>query len=65
MDGGKHPAGCFFGGPDGESFWFAVQTCPLEHDGGDTPPLWATPAGAAAAWEHLQAAGLTRTGESG
>jgi hypothetical protein len=63
-DSGKHPAGCFYGGPEGQAYWFAVIGCPLEHDG-DTGPLWGTPEGAAAAFAHLVAAGLARTDESG
>lgn len=65
MTSGRHEAGCFFGGPEGEAYWFAVAGCPLAHDDGDIPPLVGTAEGAADAWDHLQQAGLTRTGESG
>jgi hypothetical protein len=61
---GRHPLGCFFGGPDGEKYWFAVEGCPLEHDDADIPPLVAPAENVAAAWDHLRLAGLLRTGES-
>lgn len=64
-DGGRHAAGCFFGGPVGEAYWFAVDTCPLDHDDGDIPPIVGTAYGAALAYEHLRRAGLLTTGESG
>jgi hypothetical protein len=61
---GFHPHGCFFGGPEGEGFWFAVDGCPLDHSDGDIPPLVGTEEGVRAAWEHLRLAGLLRSDES-
>jgi len=60
---GLHDAGCFYGGPKGERFWFAVDTCPLDHSG-DLEPLVAPAENARAAWEHIHAAGLNVTGEN-
>jgi hypothetical protein len=62
--GGRHPLGCFYGGPKGEAYWFSVVGCELDHTG-DIPALVGTQGGAQAAWEHLVAAGLLRTDESG
>lgn len=64
MDDSRHPLGCFYGGPKGEGYWFAVHGCPLDHDG-EAEPLYGSAEGAAAALDHLRQAGLTRTGESG
>jgi hypothetical protein len=60
---GLHEAGCFYGGPRGESYWFAVDDCALAHDDGDLPPLIGTAQGARDAWEYMEAAGLMVTGE--
>jgi hypothetical protein len=60
---GLHAAGCFYGGPKGEGYWFAVEGCPLDHSG-DLEPLVAPAENARAALEHLERAGLTVTGES-
>jgi hypothetical protein len=60
---GVHDAGCFYGGPIGEGYWFAVDTCPLSHDG-DLPALVAPAENVAAALAHLRLAGLTLTDES-
>lgn len=61
---GLHPTGCFYGGPKGEAYWFAVHGCPLDHTG-DLEALWAPAENARAAYEHLREAGLLVTGESG
>lgn len=61
---GRHEAGCFYGGPIGEGYWFEVVGCPLEHDG-EAEGLRGTAEGAAAAFEHLRLAGLLRSDESG
>jgi hypothetical protein len=61
---GRHPLGCFYGGPEGEGYWFAVHGCERNHDG-EAEALWGTQRGAREAWAHLVEAGLTRTGESG
>lgn len=65
MRDGRHEAGCFFGGPVGEAYWFIVDTCPLNHHDGDIPPLVSSAANADAAYEHIRLAGMLRTGESG
>lgn len=59
-DDGRHPAGCFYGGPEGEGYWFAVDTCDLEHDG-DIEPLVAPARNVRAALDHLDQAGLRVT----
>lgn len=61
----RHDAGCFYGGPIGEAYWFIVDTCPLDHDDGDIPPLVGSSENARDAYEHLRLAGMLRTGESG
>lgn len=58
----RHPAGCFHGGPAGGAFWFAVESCELDH-ASDLPPLFAPRENAELALEHLRLAGLTNTGE--
>lgn len=60
----RHPLGCFYGGPEGQGYWFIVHGCTLEHDG-ESEPLHGTWEGARAAFDHLRGAGLLRTDESG
>ena len=62
---GRHPHGCFFGGPVGESYWFIVHECQLDHPDAESAPLFGTQQGAHDAYEHLRLAGLLRSDESG
>lgn len=62
LDDGLHEAGCFYGGPDGEGYWFAVAGCPLAHDG-DVAALVGTEQGAREAWAYAEQIGMTTTGE--